>query len=115
MFGIVGGDFKLLMQRPGTGRIYDGKSEWKSELRTEGQDENFSELQVITAGDYYSKKNFDEAEDDTANTPGAIKNAIRSKEHFGFKIVSHYTFGNGAYIFKSEDLDLAPSKEEAKN
>lgn len=113
VFGIVNGDFKPILEREGTGRIYDGKSEWKSQFKPQSAAaDGFSELQVITKGDYHSKKNFDDAEDDTANTPTAIKGVIRSKEHFNFTIVSHYAFENGAYVFKSQELDMTPGKGE---
>ncbi|MCW3084088.1 MAG: hypothetical protein JWP12_1454 [Bacteroidetes bacterium] len=108
-FGIVNGQFKMILERVGTGRIANGKSEWKSDFIIPQRTSAFSDLEVVTAGDYYSKKSFDEAEDDTANTPGAIKDAIRSNEHFDFKIVSHYAFENGKYVFKSQDLSMAPS------
>jgi hypothetical protein len=106
VFGVVNGKFEVILHQIGTGRIYDGKTEWSSDFVSTGS-ANFPEIHCITKGTYSSKESFDEV-DDTSSTPMGIKQIIRTKEYFNFKITNRYSFENGKYVFKDFGTETFP-------
>jgi hypothetical protein len=111
VFGLVKGEFSVLLCHIGSGRI-NAPSEWKSSFEGGKGNGEFCDLRCSTEGNYVSYESFKEVEDDTSNVPAAIKELIKTKEHFNFRIVTDFVFRDGAYIFKDEDAVTTPMKPE---
>ncbi|MFL5763669.1 MAG: hypothetical protein ACJ77K_06975 [Bacteroidia bacterium] len=111
VYGLINGEFRLLLKRNSTS-LGNAMSMWHSEFSGTGDDKIFGDLRCTTKGSYQTYAHFKAQDDDTSNVPAAIKDLIKTKEHFNFTIVTDFIFENGKYVFKDEDAVASDMTKE---